>query len=263
MRYKSTVAGALTVVVVLTAIGLQHNAGAFQAATPQSPTTSFTNLDPLDIESATLYQSVDFVIQFKLPAGWQYVYDVTPGFYMFQYNALGGRSMRLLILVGKLQAVYKRLISFDDVVRSPQDFLEKLKARYQFSVISFKDIHAAKVGIWDGYGVQGQGPLFDQGPDTLFDQRIVLLSDGTALFVSLSANNVSWQRADALFDEILNSLVVNASLLPASAPDLPSLQLTATAVQAQIDSLMSAPAVPDATTDMASQTPTSASKATP
>jgi len=160
--------------------------------------------------------------------------------------------MRLLILVGRLQAIYKRLASLDFPVNSPQELLEKLKERYKPVVESFGDVQPVRVGKWDGYRVEGQGQIWDQAYDTLFDDRVAMLSDGMALFVSLSAGHISWQRAETLFDDILNSLVVNSPLLPVTQPDLFTLQLTATALQTQIDSLMA--------TKTVSPTPTVVSK---
>jgi hypothetical protein len=50
---------------------------------------------------------------------------------------------------------------------------------------------------------------------------------------------------------MLNTLVVNTSLIPVYTADLPSLQLTATAIQAQINALMPTASA----TDQATLTP--------
>ena len=115
---------------------------------------------------------------------------------------------------GQPQTVYAQILNIGSTVSSPREalnaFVKNLSKSSDFTV---GDIHAAKLGTYDGLGLSVTASGND--PNTYDSEvRIAELPDGQIFVVSTTNQKSVTNQAKPVFEQMIDSLVIRPKLIP-------------------------------------------------
>jgi hypothetical protein len=181
-----------------------------------------------------------------LPEEWRIdSWDSVANAYFFHTDS-NENTLRLLIMMDTAQWVFFHIMNkHETCFDNPRDFLEKIRdeliARNQYSGVPYvvKEIHPTKIGLLDGFEMQGEGAVIERNTFGKFYYHVATLPNGKLLLITMYGNNVDELKVKTAFREIEDGLILHSDHIATTHP----LLLTATALQEQICALTPTPTV--------------------
>ncbi len=233
------------------------------AAASATPT-----IDPaaFDFNTATLYKSPGDFLEIEVPHGWQiavnpsYAADSGQESFAFTYGDNPQTAPLTLDIEIDTAAKMYSLLDSTGKANTPTEALQALidansGTQASSQTINFSTIMPSKVGNLSGVGLTASiAASTDLPAGGAYDIRLATIPPNKAVYVLGRANLDLWDKAKPLFARMLASLVIISRNIPTPTvtPTLDPLSLSATSIQAQIDTL-TATAMPSIT---ATATPT-------